>query len=78
MTKVKMKEKATSKIESRIFSMSNAQDLTCLEMYDSNVAAMIRLTWQLELITKEERDDLELKAMYKYFDVKNNLEKKTA
>lgn len=75
MTKVNMKEKAKMKIENRINSMDNALDLTCLEMYDSSVAAMIRLTWQLELITKQERNELEIKAMDRYFEVKKRLEK---
>ena len=75
MTKANMKEKAKTKIENRINSMGNALDLTCLEMYDSSVAAMIRLTWQLELITKQERDELEIKAMDRYFEVKKRLEK---
>ena len=74
MTKAKMKEKAIDKIESRICHMNGAQDLPCLELYDAAISSQIRLVWQLEIISKAERDVLEIKAMEKYFSKKRELE----
>lgn len=74
MTKAKQKEKALYKIESRIGNMLGALDLPCLEMYDAAICAEIRLVWQLEIISKEERDDLEVAEMENYFTRKKELE----
>lgn len=73
MIKAKQKETALYKIERRICNMSNTQDLQCLEEYDASISAMIRLTWQLEIISKQERNDLEIKVMEMYFMQKNKL-----
>ena len=75
MTKAKQKEKAIQKIESRINNMNIALDLNCLEQFDAAICSQIRLVWQLEIITKEERDDLNIKEMETYFSRKKELEK---
>ena len=75
MTKAKQKEKALDKIMARTRNMKNALDLQCLEEYDASICAMIRLSWQLEIITKEERDALEVAEMEAYFARKNELRK---
>lgn len=74
MTKAKQKEKALDKIEARIRNMSNAQDLMCLELYDAAISSMLRLTWQLDIITREERDNLEIFQCENYFATKKQLE----
>lgn len=76
MTKAKQTETAISRIESKINSMSNALDLPCLEMYDAAIGAMIRLTWRLEIITKEDRDRLDVMQCEAYFAIKKQLEEK--
>lgn len=74
MTKAKQKEKALWKIESRINNMMYALDIPCLEMYDAATCAEIRLVWQLEIISKEERENLEVEEMETYFTRKRQLE----
>lgn len=59
MTKAKQKETAKIKIENRIICMRNAQDMPCLESFYDEIFSMIRLCFQLEILTKSETQELE-------------------
>lgn len=76
MTKAKQTETAISRIENKINSMNNSQDLTVLEYYDSAICAMIYLSWRLEIITKEERQRLEGLQCDEYLRLKAALKAK--
>lgn len=74
MTKAKQKETAINRITRRIDNIQTAQDLQCLEYFDASISAMIFLSWRLEIITKEERENLEGLLCDKYFMIKHKLE----
>ena len=75
MTKANQKIKTMELINSGIHRIQLAYDMPHLDRADLEVDTLIKQSWLLEIISKAERDFLEVKAMDAYYTKKNELEK---